>query len=203
MGEIEKYSLRTDLQGKYEVSVSFSDPGRYNIYSETYLAKSNVVVVEVYPVAPVQAPSAPPPSAPPSAEIVKSKNLNFGAIYLVKDGRYYLSYNAPGYGADVYGDAEYMRAQANGIDSTADDNIEYYTEYQDYIRAGKCVGECVKAKFMAADKCYGPGPSVEDACEKFQGGFTGHIWTVEEIETEKQPYYNMKDDANTIREFVE
>jgi len=200
MSEIERFTLRTDLQGEYETSVSFSDPGRYNIYSETYLAESGVAVVEVY------APPAPrplaPPSPPPPVKAVKSRNLNFGTIKLLEDGRYYLSYSAPGYGADIYGDAEYMRAQADRIDSIADDDIEYLTKYQDYIRAGKCVGECVNKKFMTQDKCYGPPPSVEDACEAYQGGFTGHIWTIEEIETEKKPYYNMKDDANAIREFV-
>jgi len=131
-------------------------------------------------------------------------NLNFG---YVEDGSspglYNMDYSAPGYGCHFENvDSSIIYRMADGIESTANKNIDYLQKYQDYIEAGYCVGECVNTLFMVQPECYGLAPSVEDACEKFQGGFTGHIWTIGEIEARKEPYYKMLEDVAKIRGFV-
>ena len=132
--------------------------------------------------------------------VVAYKNLNYGRIEYNDDGTYNLVYNAPGVGCNLTRESvDGILSMADRIADTARSNINYLQQYIDYINNGYCVVECVESTFMVQDTC----EKAIEACKLFQGGYTGHIWTVDEIESLKEPYYKMAEDYDTIRNFVE
>jgi hypothetical protein len=143
-------------------------------------------------------PTPPPAPAPAQPPPPTQQTLNYGKIERLEWGAFQLIYNGKGYGCNVIGDASTMQEQANGIDASADRSIASIQEQQNYIKQGYYVGECVQAKFFVQ-----PTPElVADGCQKFQGGWTGHYWTMEELEALKEPYKKMKEDAQAIRVFL-
>ncbi len=131
--------------------------------------------------------------------IVLSKKLNYGIIEYDDSGYFILKYNAPGIGVDLSGLTNIDAINyAEKIKDIANENINYLNKYQNYIRQGGCVGECVNSKFFAQDTC----EKVKEGCELFQGGFK-HFWTIEQIEELKKPDYDMISDSEDIENFVD
>ncbi len=133
----------------------------------------------------------------PKPKPVKYRKLNYGYIELYSSGYYHLVYSGVGYGCNLTSTKSGILEIADRIKAVANSNIEYLTKLQNYIKSGKCVGECKNSKFIVQDTC----DRVRDACEKFQGGFI-HFWTVDELESLKKPYYLMLKDVSSIKEFV-
>jgi hypothetical protein len=167
--------------------------------AETFALPKEEPTTTKQPATPIVTPQpTPQPTAPTQPPPPTQQTLNYGKIEKLEWGAFQLIYNGKGYGCNVIGDASTMQEQANGIDASADRSIASIQEQQNYIKQGYYVGECVQAKFFVQ-----PTPElVADGCQKFQGGWTGHYWTMEELEALKEPYKKMKEDAQAIRTFL-
>jgi len=124
--------------------------------------------------------------------------LNYGRLVL-RDSYCDISYSAPGYGVDLVNvHRSYLRDIAGQIESVARSNISYLDRYISFIDAGYSVCKCVEAEFMVQPT---PEQCIE-ACETFQGGYVKH-YTREDIESMKERYLKMLDDAETIKGYSE